>query len=75
VFLKPLREMNIIKSENLVQIFGNMELLYSVHKDLLKKLKERITDSTPGEIVLGILGDIFTEAVRYRPFLLLSASD
>jgi len=38
VYLKPLRENGLIKSNALIQIFGNWELIFSLHKDLVKKL-------------------------------------
>ena len=40
-FLGPIRQQKLLSAEDQLNVFANVELLYAVHVDVLKKLEER----------------------------------
>jgi hypothetical protein len=69
VFLIPLRNSpNILKPSYVPKIFGNMELLHALHKDLFELLKARLGRHIKEHLsipeICKIMGDIFFKAVR-----------
>lgn len=66
----PLRNApNILKPSYVPKIFGNMELLHALHKDLFEVLNARlgshIRENLSISEICKIVGDVFFKAVRY----------
>ena len=60
-FLEPLRWDNAVPRDALQCIFGNIEVIYRINKDLLADFLQRQEETPGGDILVG---DIFMKLVR-----------
>ena len=60
-FLLPLRENNLVKEEDIKQIFSILETIANLHQDLFTQLQERVQQEENDDYL--IISDIFIERV------------
>eukprot|EP01114_Cavostelium_apophysatum_P010192 TRINITY_DN2367_c0_g1_i2.p1 TRINITY_DN2367_c0_g1~~TRINITY_DN2367_c0_g1_i2.p1 ORF type:complete len:778 (+),score=302.94 TRINITY_DN2367_c0_g1_i2:1160-3493(+) len=62
IFIEPLRSHRIIEQSSIISIFSNLELIVNINKEFLKKLEDRLEDSSPR---YWLVGDIFLTMSDY----------
>eukprot|EP01120_Amphizonella_sp_Union-15-10_P010341 TRINITY_DN4122_c0_g1_i5.p1 TRINITY_DN4122_c0_g1~~TRINITY_DN4122_c0_g1_i5.p1 ORF type:complete len:398 (+),score=49.57 TRINITY_DN4122_c0_g1_i5:117-1310(+) len=68
VFYQPLAKNPIIDSSVLTKIFGEIFPLYNLHKELLRKLKEKISTWNYHQTIHEVLVGLLPELKRYEKY-------
>ncbi len=70
-FVKPLEASGILSKQDMADLFSNVTVLISFHKDFLKQLKERI-DTWNDESIIGMTRPLWDQSLimLHRPITL-----